>query len=296
MFIDIHAHTSIYPRQLRPSADKGIGTPDELVRMWDLVGFSQGVIMPCIQPEGRATLQSNEDILQCAARHPDRFIPFCGIDPRAHLNSPDTDLSFVIKYYKDQGCRGVGEVIPNLPFADQRMQNLFHHVEKSGLPMTFHLAAREGCTYGIIDELGLPGLEDTLRRFSNLVILAHSQPFWSHISADVAADNWGGYPSGPVVEGGRVPELLRRYSNLNGDLSAGSGYNAVSRDPDFGYAFMTEFQDQLLFGTDCYKMEQRDELLIQLKTFMEEGLEAGRISQEVFDKITHKNAQRILKL
>ena len=100
----------------------------------------------------------------------------------------------------------------------------------------------------------------------------------------------------PGVEGGRIPELLRRYPNWMGDLSAGSGYNAVSRDPDFGYAFLTEFQDRLLFGTDCYRREQKDELLIQLKTFLEDGLAWNRISQEVFDKVAHDNARRILKL
>ena len=32
-------------------------------------------------------------------------------------------------------------------------------------------------------------------------------------------------------------ELLRKYPNLYGDLSAGSGYNAITRDPAFGDAF-----------------------------------------------------------
>jgi len=296
VFIDIHAHTTIYPRDVRPLSEKGIGTPDELVEIYDYAGIDMGVIMPATQPEPRACVQSNEDILQCAALYPDRLIPFCGIDPRLQSNSPDTDFSYVINHYRDKGCRGIGEITANLWFDDPRCWGLFRHAESCGMPLTFHVAPREGGCYGFIDELGLPRLEKTLQEFPDLVFLAHSQPFWSHISADVNQDNWGGYPDGPVVEGGRIPELLQRYPNWMGDLSAGSGYNAVSRDPDFGYAFLTEFQDRLLFGTDCYKREQKDDLLIQLKTFLEEGLTAGRISQEVFDKVTYKNAQRVLGL
>ncbi len=296
MFIDIHAHTTIYPREMRPLADKGIGNPEELVQMYDEVGIAKGVILPATQPEPRAAVQSNEDILLAAARYPDRLIPFCGIDPRLSMNSPEVDLSFAINHYKEKGCRGIGEITANLYFDDPRCWNLFHHAEACQMPLTFHVATREGGIYGFIDELGLPRLEKTLQEFPDLVFLAHSQPFWSHISADVNADNWGGYPEGPVVEGGRVPELLRRYPSLHGDLSAGSGYNAVSRDPDFGYGFLTEFQDRLLFGTDCYKLDQKDNLLIYLKTFLEEGLASGKLSQEVFDKVTHRNAERVLGL
>jgi hypothetical protein len=128
------------------------------------------------------------------------------------------------------------------------------------------------------------------------VFLAHSQPFWSHISGDVTEEEWSRYPKGPVAEGGRVPELLEKYPNLHGDLSAGSGHNAVSRDPAFGYDFLEAFQDQLLFGTDAYRTEQIDGLAVLMKNFLEGGLENGSISQQVFDKITHQNAIRVLKL
>ena len=164
------------------------------------------------------------------------------------------------------------------------------------MPLTFHIGPQEGECYGMVDEKGLPRLEKSLQAFPDLVFLAHSQPFWSHISGDVTEENWGGYPEGPVTEGGRIPELLRSCPNLHGDLSAGSGYNAVSRDPEFGYAFLTEFEDQLLFGTDCYRTTQIDGLAVQMKHFLEDGLAAGKISQSTFDKITHQNAIRVLGL
>ena len=32
--------------------------------------------------------------------------------------------------------------------------------------------------------------------------------------------------------------------------AAGSGHNAVTRDPSFGVEFVDQFQDKLMFGTD----------------------------------------------
>ena len=48
----------------------------------------------------------------------------------------------------------------------------------------------------------------------------------------------------------RLIEMMRAHPNLHGDLSAGSGHNALSRDPAFGVRFLNEFQDRLYFGTD----------------------------------------------
>lgn len=72
-------------------------------------------------------------------------------------------------------------------------------------------------------------------------MLGHSQVFWSEIGADVTMQNRSGYPAGRVTPG-RLVELMRDYPNLYGDLSAGSGFNAISRDLEFGCAFLEQFQ------------------------------------------------------
>jgi len=87
-------------------------------------------------------------------------------------------------------------------------------------------------------------------------------------------------------------ELMRRYPNLHGDLSAGSGFNAISRDPEFGYAFMEEFQDRLYWGTDICHFGQSTPIVgyfLKLKA-------ERRMSDEAYEKITWKNADRLLKL
>jgi len=264
--------------------------------MYDEVRIQRAVMLPFVSPECNLLTQSNEDILAIHERYPDRFIPFCNIDPRLSTNSPDVDLSYVINHYKDKGCRGIGEVTANLYFDDPRVENLLDHAERCDMPVTFHVTTRDGNTYGLIDEIGLARFEEQVRKHPHLTFLCHSGCFWSHMSADITEETWGGYPRGPVVEGGRVPELFRRYPKLHGDLSAESGYNAVSRDPEFGYAFMTEFQDQLCFGTDVCRPANREDVLVYLKRFMDEGLERKKISQEVYDKIAYQNALRVLKL
>ncbi|MBM4085215.1 MAG: hypothetical protein FJ272_10535 [Planctomycetes bacterium] len=296
MFIDCHTHVSVLPRTRKAKRLGAFLLPEQLIEMYDRVGIEQGAMLPIVSPEGSDTSQSNYEVIEAAARFPGRLIPFCNIDPRQSTNTADKNLSEVIVHFKDLGCRGIGEITANLPFDDPRVVNLFNHAEKCGMPVTFHVAHRDGNTYGLIDELGLPRFEKQVQLHPNLVFLCHSQTFWSHISADVNAQNWAGYPKGPVAPDGRIPSLMRKYPNVYGDLSAGSGHNAVSRDPEFGYAFLTEFQDRLLFGTDVNQVEHGKSVLILLKDFLVEALAKGKISQEVFDKVTHKNAQRVFRL
>ncbi len=296
MFIDIHIHIARHSQIGWSPGTEGPATPEQFIEMYDDVGIDAGVMLPLTIPECNVLTQSNEEILMIAEEYPDRFIPFCNIDPRLSCNSPEYDLGWVIEHYRERGARGLGEMTANLWWDDPRVTNLFDYAERCEMPLTFHVATREGGMYGLIDEFGLPRLEKQVADHPDLIFLAHSNPWWSYISGDVTEETWGGYPKGPVVEGGRVPELMHRYPNLCGDLSAGSGFNAVSRDPEFGYAFLEEFQDQLLFGTDVCRPSNRDDVLVNLKNFLEDALAQGEISRETFDKVTHGNAQRILKL
>ncbi len=90
----------------------------------------------------------------------------------------------------------------------------------------------------------------------------------------------------PPLRRGRLHQRLYRC----GDLSAGSGHNAVSRDPAFGHRFLEEFQDRLFFGTDiCAPTNQTP-----LVEFLRDAVEGGHISREAYEKIGWKNAERLL--
>ena len=128
----------------------------------------------------------------------------------------------------------------------------------------------------------------------NLRLLGHSQKFWAEISGDLTKEQRDGYPTGKVVPGGRLVELLRKYPNLCGDLSAGSGFNAVSRDPDFGYAFLEEFQDRMYYGTDICDPNNINSPMIRLASFLDEGVLSGKLSYEAYYKISRGNAEKLL--
>ncbi len=296
MLIDIHVHTKRQPAPPRRPGAEGYATPEQLLDMYAQIGVQTAVILPSVNPECAFAIDSVEEALDIAAQYPGRFVPFCNIDPRMVDNSPDADLGFLMDYYRERGCPGIGEVCANLPFDDPLVQNLCRHAERCGMLLTFHVATRRGGTYGLIDDLHLPRFERLAHQFPALKFLCHSQAFWSEISGDVTEETRGGYPKTPVREGGKVVQLFRECPNVYGDLSAGSGYNAVSRDAEFGYWFLTEFQDRLCFGTDVCAPKNRQDVLVWLADFLRQALAAGKITQTVYDKVTHGNAARLLGL
>lgn len=291
MFIDIHVHTRRIPG---PARSNGLtyATPEQLIQRFDELNIERAAVLPGVSPECSHVPQSNEEVIELAREYDGRFIPFCNVDPRAVSNSSDSNLGLLLGFYKDKGCKGVGEITANLPILDPLVQNLFKHLQDVGLPGTFHLAAQIGGIYGLYDDPGLPQLERSLAIFPKLTLLGHSQTFWAEIGRlEKPADRYG-YPKGPVTEEGAVPKLMRQYPNLYGDLSACSGCNALARDPDHAVRFLNEFQDRLMFGTDICAPDTPAPLVDFLLGLRDDK----KISEEVFGKIAKENAIRILGL
>ena len=89
-----------------------------------------------------------------------------------------------------------------------------------------------------------------MRACPGTTFIGHAPGFWAHISDDGQFDQVA-YPKGKVTPG-KVVAMLREYPNLYADISAGSGLNALQRDPAFGTDFVLEFQDRLLYARDCF--------------------------------------------
>ncbi|MBQ9336174.1 MAG: amidohydrolase family protein [Lentisphaeria bacterium] len=297
MFIDIHAHAYRYPL---PFVVR-FPNEEELLARYDECGIEKGFLLPVVNSEIYLP-QANEDILEMAQRHPDRIIPFCNVDPRALSDSSHAPLDRVLAYYKDKGCRGVGEIMPNLRTDDERVQNLFRCAEKVGLPVTWDGSDRIGGDFGLYDEPGIPQYERTLNRFPNLTVFAHGPVFWTELwrlsapalRKPVFNDDGDyvcrrGRGQCRILDEGVVPALFRTYPNLLGELSDAS--SMLRLDPKLGAAFLTEFQDRLFFGTDfcCLGMKfQTMELLLEWR--------GKYISEAVFEKIARGNAVRFFQL
>lgn len=288
--IDVHMHfgRSICQTRLEPPVDEA-----EILGRMDELGIARAALLPLVSPEAFCFPSTSEEAIAISRRHPDRLFPFCNVDPRSGRNSPDTDFRWLLRHYRDQGCRGLGEFTPNLWFDDPLCLNLYCQCGEVGFPVLFDMVAKLGYGhYGVVDEPGQPRLERALAGCPQTVFIGHGPGFWSHIAADVPEQTRGGYPQGPVGAPGRVPELMAKYPNLWADLSAFSGFNAISRDSEFGYRFLEQFQHQLLFGTDICQVNQP----VPQAAYLRQARAAGKVSQACFDKIVRENAVRLLGL
>jgi uncharacterized protein len=297
MIIDMHAHIGDLRTVDEP--DHMPITIDNLIERLDEEGIDKAVVLPWpMSPEGITfpgmfgPLPDVVSQVKTTLTRPDRLIAFGNADARWGGNHAGADFSWLLERFIEMGCRGMGEVAGYLYFDDPRVVNLFRQCGGHGLPVTIESCNPGDGRYGLIDVAGSPHLERLLRATPGTTVIGHGPGFW----ADISSDNTGleVYPQGPVPSEGGICRLMRDLPNLYADLSAGSGWFAISRDREFGVRFLNDFQDKLMFGTDvCFaEPAARTETLGWLRSLRA----SGSLSQEAYDKITHGNALRVLGL
>lgn len=189
--------------------------------------------------------------LACVENHPDKFVLGYAPDPRSLYAI--SKLEAAIESY---GVRVYGEVMLRMMYDNPDAISVFRYCGERGLPVIVEINygigdggpyATPGYWYGG----GIDAFERTIRQCPDTVFLGHGPGFWAHISGDDLYLETS-YPQGPVVPGGKVPEMMRTYDNLYCDLSAGSGLTALMRDVSFSKSFLLEFQDRVLFGRDIW--------------------------------------------
>jgi predicted TIM-barrel fold metal-dependent hydrolase len=276
-YIDVHTHVG------RTWTGEPPVTADALVKWMDAHHVAKAVVLPLVSPESSSYLNLTELALDAARRHPTRLVPFCCIDPRTSYQGGLKGLRTMMKEYVDQGAKGFGEHKAGLAIDHPKMRALYEVCDELRLPVLFHMDDQRGT-----DVPGLPGLENVLKSFPNVTFIGHGPAFWASISGELAAAQMGGYPRGPVKPGGALDRLFDGYANLWGDLSAGSGAGALSRDRAFAGEFLVRRADRLLFGTDYLRPGQ------QVPQF--ELLAGFDLPQEVRGKIERGNAAKLLGL
>jgi hypothetical protein len=192
-------------------------------------------------------------------------------------------LVSILKRWIDLGAKGFGEHKPGVKIDDPRNMALYAACNELELPVLFHLDEQRN-----MDAPGLPGLEHALQEHPGTIFIGHGPGWWASISGEVKQADLGGYPTGPVAAGGTIDTLMDKYPNLYGDLSAGSGAGAITRDPKFGREFLIRRADRLMFGTDYLSPGQK---VPQLALYRQIDLPA-----DVAAKIFRDNARRVLKL
>ena len=186
-----------------------------------------------------------------AERAPGKFVLGYAPDPRR----PEAidQLNAAVAIY---GVRVCGELKLRMMYDNRDALRMFRECAKLKLPVTVHIDyefdtgtkyPRPNWWYGG----GIEAFERAIQACPETIFCGHAPGFWAHISGDGKHDKEA-YPKGKVAPGGKLIAMLRQYENLYCDWSAGSGLNALKRDPAFARDFILEFQDRLLYARDYF--------------------------------------------
>ena len=141
--------------------------------------------------------------------------------------------------------------------------------------------------------LGINRFHRVLEKFPKVRFVAHAQTFWANIDAN-HSDQTILYPKGPVTPGGISDKLLTDYPNFFGDMSAGSGLNAMTRDEEHARGFIERHQEKLMFGSDCADPKGIGEECTGAQILAAVRRLAG--SKTIERKLLFENAKRVFRM
>ena len=233
-------------------------------------------------------------------RRPGRFARSVSTDPTA------TDADKVLRDALRGGAVSIGEMKFHVALDSPEMRRVYDIAAEMSVPVMMHIQTFPHFPGEMPYNTGYPQFDKVLRAYPRTMFIGHGDLFWAHISADVPTDR--GYPAGPIKRGGLTDRWLSDFPNLYADLSANSGNNALSRDPDFTRDFIVRHQRKLLFGSDCSCTDGKGSGVSQNnnpeaarlagKCVAREtlGLLKRLASPEIFRRVVWENGTRLFKL
>jgi predicted TIM-barrel fold metal-dependent hydrolase len=145
--------------------------------------------------------------------------------------------------YLKLGAKVIGEQKFGVECDSPASEAIYRLAEEYDVPVLLHFQ------HGMYN-LGIDRFHGVLEKFPRVRFVGHAQTFWANIDA-AYDDQTKLYPKGPVTPGGISDRLLRDHANFFGDMSAGSGLGALTRDEEHARRFLERHQDKLMFGSDC---------------------------------------------
>jgi predicted TIM-barrel fold metal-dependent hydrolase len=224
--IDIHQHTDYSGR-----------TDEQMLAHQKKMGVTHTILLPAGRFFGlEAGASGNDRVQEVARRYPREYFFFTNEVPYL------SDARDVMVSGLKAGALGIGEQ-KFMVESDSRAVNLVAEIAKEfGVPVLLHFQFGKYNT-------SFDRFHVILEKYPTVNFIGHAQTWWANI--DAKADQAVLYPKGPVTPGGVTDRLLADYPNMYGDMSAGSGLNAMLRDEDHARAFLDRHQDKLLYGSDC---------------------------------------------
>jgi predicted TIM-barrel fold metal-dependent hydrolase len=204
------------------------------------------------------------------------------------------------------GAVSMGELKYHLALDSAEMRRVYDIAAEMQVPLMMHIQTFPHFPGELPYNTGYERFDKVLEAYPKTNFIGHGDLFWAHISAEVPTDR--GYPAGPIQRGGLTDRWLSDFPNLYGDLSANSGNNALSRDPDFSRDFIVRHQAKLIFGSDCScadgngagvsQNNNPEAVRLAGKCVARETLTLakGLTTPEVFRKITWENGTRVFEI
>jgi predicted TIM-barrel fold metal-dependent hydrolase len=224
--IDIHQHTNYSGR-----------TDEQLIAHQRTMAISKTVLLPAGSSGGlEAGAGGNDTVVAICKARPGEYVCFAN-------ELPDiAETKRVLEKYLKAGAIGIGEQKFQVECDSKGMQLVASIAAHYDVPVLMHFQHGKYNT-------GIERFHKMAERFPKVRFIGHAQTWWGNIDRNHQQDVM--YPKGRVTPGGITDRLLSNYANVYGDLSAGSGLNAMVRDEDHARDFLTRHQDKLIYGSDC---------------------------------------------
>jgi predicted TIM-barrel fold metal-dependent hydrolase len=279
--IDIHQHLGYS------------GRPDSvLLRHQEVMGVTTTILLPAGRPVNTAsTHEGVSNGLQAQALGNEACRSFA----RAHRTQyrfganevPDVaGATKEIERYLNLGGVIIAEQKFGVECDSPAMQNIYALAQDHQVPVLMHWQYR-------MYNYGFDRFYTVLEKYPRVIFIGHAQTWWANVDRNYRDDEKNLYPKGPITPGGLTDRYLTDYPNMFGDLSAGSGLNALTRDEDFTRDFLARHQDKLVFGSDCSDHEGSGEKCQGSQTIAVIRRLAG--TKQIERKLLYDNARKLFR-
>lgn len=240
--IDIHQHVGYS------------GRPDDvLLAHQRAIGATLTILLPAGRPANTTSTHGGvANGLQAQALGNEACYTFANAHHKEFLfaanDVPDAEgAREEIERYLKRGAVMIAEQKFGVECDAPEMQRIYELAQAYDVPVLMHWQ------FGMYNH-GFDRFHTMLEKYPRVDFIGHAQTWWANIDRR-HIDQSVLYPKGSVTPGGLTDRYLRDYPNMYGDLSAGSGLNALTRDEAFTREFISRHQDKLLFGSDCNDRE-----------------------------------------
>ncbi len=265
--IDVHSHL-----------ENGL---ERFIAHMEWLGADKAWALSLEEPELKTFSCPTQRAIAAAKKYPDRIIPFCHVNVRADNAIKQIEL------YAEKGCKGFGEHKMHIAIDDTVMDKIFGICNELKWPFLYHFQ-ENGSNGGY--SWGIKKLPDIIKKYPDIKFIGHAGSWWDYISA--GATGADALPTGKIIPGGLTDRILSDYENIYADFSAGSGYNALTRDTEFMHEFIIRHRKKLLFGSDCPCPGDGSEHCYGKDVLA--GIKAVVDDKAVIDDILHNNAEHII--